>query len=87
MAPLDPRILDLLGEFPRELFDERFYVSWELVYRYGQQWAVRLARDLGLEPELQEPRTADELIARTDSWLRRGRRWSASCASSWRKGW
>jgi len=64
VEPLDPRILDLLGEFPRELFDERFYVSWELVHRYGQQWALRLARDLGLEPELAEPRTADELIAR-----------------------
>src|SRR3954454_6972870 len=64
VEPLDPAIYDLLGEFPRALFDQRFYVSWELVDRYGQQWAIRIAQDLGLASELGDPRTAAELIAR-----------------------
>jgi SAM-dependent methyltransferase len=64
VPPLDPRVYELLGEFPRELFDLKFYRSWELVDRYAREWAVRLAQRLGLGEVLAVQQTADELRER-----------------------
>ncbi|HEV8630828.1 MAG TPA: class I SAM-dependent methyltransferase [Thermoanaerobaculia bacterium] len=63
VPPLDQRVFTMLGEFPVELFTQRLYRSWELVDRYGQEWAIEVARRLGLEPELLAPRTVAELLA------------------------
>jgi SAM-dependent methyltransferase len=64
VPPLDQRVLTMLGEFPVELFTEQLYLSWELVDRYGQAWAVEVARRLGLADELATPRTVGDLLAR-----------------------
>ena len=67
VPPLDPRMDDLLGELPRDLFDERFYASWQLVDRYADAWALRLAAELGVAAELAAAAaglTAEELLRR-----------------------
>ena len=67
VPPLDRRIDALLGELPRYLFDERFYLSWQLVDRYADAWALQLAHDLGLAEAgggLATPASATELLTR-----------------------
>lgn len=51
---LDPRVYDHLGEIPAELLGERLFGSVELVERYAREWALELARDLGLEAAFRE---------------------------------
>jgi SAM-dependent methyltransferase len=63
VPPPDPRIHELLGELPAELFGQGFYYSWELVDRYASAWVLQVAADLGLEPS-STPMTSDELAAR-----------------------
>jgi SAM-dependent methyltransferase len=58
---VDPRLLELLREAPDDLFTDDFYRSWELVDRYGRNWACRLAREMRLDEALERPRTAAEL--------------------------
>lgn len=58
---VDPRLHDLLGEYPRGLFTEDFYRSWELLDRYGRNWALRLAGELDLAEALERPRTPEEV--------------------------
>lgn len=63
VPPLDRRIHTLLGELPTELFDERFYLSWQLVDRYADAWAVQLGHDLDLVAGLATAVTPAALIA------------------------
>lgn len=51
---LDPRFYDGLGEVPEELFGEHLHGSVELVERYAREWAVEVARRLGLPAALRE---------------------------------
>ena len=57
---VDPRLHEILADYPEDLFTERFYRSWELLDRYGRNWALRLAAELGLVDVLERPRTAEE---------------------------
>jgi SAM-dependent methyltransferase len=63
VPPLDRRIHALLGELPPALFDERFYLSWQLVDRYADAWAVQLGHDLDLAAGLATAVTPAALIA------------------------
>ncbi|MEO8195975.1 MAG: class I SAM-dependent methyltransferase [Thermoanaerobaculia bacterium] len=60
--PRSSAVEDLLGEIPRDLFSERLYQACELVERYVSDWAVAIAQRLGLEPELAQGTTAQELL-------------------------
>ena len=61
LSPPDPRLPALLEPFPAELFSDRFYHSWELVDRYGGEWALELERRLGLAAALGVARSAEDL--------------------------
>lgn len=64
-SELDPRLLPHLGELPRDLFPPSFTTGVELIERYGEQWAVELARSLGLTPSQEMPgETASEVVRR-----------------------
>lgn len=76
--PRNPAVDDLLGEIPRDLFSDRLYQACELVERYVSDWAVALAQRLGLEPELAQGATVQQLLrtqgypfdeSRALSWL------------------
>ncbi|MDX1632941.1 MAG: methyltransferase [Thermoanaerobaculia bacterium] len=58
---VDPRLRELLEDYPEDLFTDEFYRSWELVDRYGRNWALRLARELRLDEILEVPRTLDQI--------------------------
>lgn len=53
-----------LAELPREPFTDRFHLAVELVERYAGDWALALARELALVPELGGAASARELAAR-----------------------
>ena len=57
----DPRLAQLLQEFPATVFSERLYRSMELIERYSIELAVDLSRQLNLMDQLGEWRSADEL--------------------------
>jgi len=57
----DPRLAQLLHEFPAALFSERRYQSIELMERYSIELAVDLSRRLNLIDQLNEWRSVDEL--------------------------
>jgi SAM-dependent methyltransferase len=57
----DPRLAQLLQEFPAAVFSERLYRSMELMERYSIELAVDLSRQLNLMDQLGEWRSADEL--------------------------
>jgi len=57
----DPRLAQLLHEFPTALFSERRYQSIELMERYSIELAVDLSRRLNLIDQLNEWRSVDEL--------------------------
>lgn len=76
--PRNPAVDDLLGEIPRDLFSDRLYQACELVERYVSDWAIALAQRLGLEPELAQGATVQQLLrtlgypfdeSRALSWL------------------
>jgi SAM-dependent methyltransferase len=58
-------MLELLAEagFGEDVFNARQHRSCELVDVYVLRLAIQLARDLGLEAALPEPRSAEELVA------------------------
>jgi len=60
-ARRDPRLAQLLQQFPSEVFDERSYQSIELMERYSIELAVELSRQLNLLDQLGEWRSVDEL--------------------------
>jgi SAM-dependent methyltransferase len=79
--PVDPRMTEILADFPPDLFNDSFYRSWELIDRYGREWVIELAHDLGLEAALREPATLEALQDRLGlvpafghalSWIVRG---------------
>jgi SAM-dependent methyltransferase len=57
----DPRLAQLLQEFPATVFSERLYRSMELMERYSIELAVDLSRQLNLMDQLGEWRSVDEL--------------------------
>jgi SAM-dependent methyltransferase len=59
--PSDPRLGQLLQQFPPAVFSERLYQSIELMERYSIELAVDLSRQLNLSDQLGEWRSADEL--------------------------
>jgi SAM-dependent methyltransferase len=60
--PLDRRILDHVGEFPRELFTDVLYQANEAMENYALRWSVELVEILELEPLLETPRDALGLV-------------------------
>ncbi|MBZ0112667.1 MAG: methyltransferase [Thermoanaerobaculia bacterium] len=79
--PVDPLMTEILADFPSDLFNDNFYYSWELIDRYGREWVIELAHDLGLEDPLREPVTLGALQDRLNfvpafshalSWIVRG---------------
>jgi SAM-dependent methyltransferase len=59
--PSDPRLSQLLQQFPPAVFSERLYQSIELMERYSIELAVDLSSRLNLIDPLCEWRSADEL--------------------------
>ena len=59
--PSDPRLGQLLEQFPPAVFSERLYQSIELMERYSIELAVDLSRQLNLSDQLGEWRSTDEL--------------------------
>ncbi len=59
--PSDPRLGQLLQQFPPAVFSERLYQSIELMERYSIELAVDLSRQLNLSDQLGEWRSTDEL--------------------------
>jgi SAM-dependent methyltransferase len=56
--PRDPRITELLSDYPAEWFTERFHRSVELVERYGLDLALDLVRRLDIAAHLRNWRSA-----------------------------
>lgn len=63
--PADPRMFALLASegFGEELFNERQHQSCEYVDLYVVQLAIRIVEELGVAPQLAEPRSVAELVA------------------------
>lgn len=60
--PLDQRILDHVGEFPRDLFTDLLYQANEAMEDYALRWALALVRELGLEALLATPQPVAALV-------------------------
>jgi polyketide synthase PksN len=59
--PSDPRLAQLLEQFPAAVFSEPLYQSMELIERYSIELAVDLSQQLNLPDQLDEWRSADEI--------------------------
>lgn len=59
----DPRVANLLGDYPADLFNERLYQSIELADRYCVDLALDLLRRLDILPLLNSWRSAPEIAA------------------------
>lgn len=57
----DPRLAQLLKDYPPPVFSERLYQSNELMERYSIELAIDLLRRLEVTDQLREWRSADEL--------------------------
>ncbi len=64
VAAPDPRLQELLADFPRGLFSERFHSSHEIAHRYVLELTLDIARELRLTEGLGAPISAPELGAR-----------------------
>jgi SAM-dependent methyltransferase len=59
--PSDPRLAQLLEQFPSAVFSESLYQSMELIERYSIELAVDLSQQLNLPDQLDQWRSADEI--------------------------
>jgi SAM-dependent methyltransferase len=59
--PRDPRLTELLREYPAEVFSERLYQSIELMERYSIELAINLLRELGVLDHIDEWQSCDNL--------------------------
>ncbi len=57
----DVRADELLGEFPKELFGDRFYAACELVDRYSLECALEVAQNLGISGSKSKAWTVADL--------------------------
>jgi SAM-dependent methyltransferase len=57
----DPRLADLLGNYPPSLFSERLYQSIELMERYSIDLAIDILDQLNVLQELDDWRSAESL--------------------------
>lgn len=60
----DPRMVDLLADYPADLFDANLYQSIELVEQYCLHLAIDILRRLGAAPALDLACSVDDLCGR-----------------------
>jgi SAM-dependent methyltransferase len=63
-ASPDPRLSDLLTDYPEDLFTEQLYQSVALAQAYAQAHALRLLGELALVDALEEWQSAEGLLQR-----------------------